>query len=405
MNLEAPILVRISDLKTNPKNPRLIKDDRFRKLVQSLKDFPEMLEKRPIVVNEDMVVLGGNMRLKAAKEAGMKELPVIIAKGWTQAQQDEFVIKDNVGFGEWDWQDLQLNWDVPKLEDWGLELPEIKVEDPEAHEDDFEIPEQVTTSIVLGDIIEIGRHRLMCGDSTDSDAVGKLMNGEKADIVFTSPPYNAGSLDISGNKGTQKKYNSFDDNKTENEYFDFLSSNINALIPHTEEIFYNIGIVENSKRVINRVLFTYNAIFKDIIYWNKSTVAPHIQSGVINNKVEFILCFGDGKRKFKNAQFPQGSYWNVIEGKNASGNEFANIHKATFPIYLPENIISNFSRKGSVVVDSFLGTGTTMVASHQLNRICYGMELDPKYCQVIIDRMLKLDPNIEVRINGEKYHA
>ena len=222
----------------------------------------------------------------------------------------------------------------------------------------------------------------------------------KADITFTSPPYNAGSLNISGNESTKKKYNSFDDNQTDDEYFNFLIGNISALIPHTEEIFYNIGLVEKSKRSINKVLFTYNDIFKDIIYWNKSTVAPHIQGGVINNKIEFILCFGDGQRKFKNAQFSQGSYWNVIEGKNASGNEFADIHKATFPIYLPENIISNFSRVESIIIDCFLGTGTTMVASHQLKRKCYGMELDPKYCDVIVNRMIKLDETLTVKRNG-----
>jgi len=114
---------KVSEVKANPNNPRIIKDDKFKKLVQSIKDFPEMLELRPIVVNNDGVVLGGNMRLKACKEAGLKEVPVIKASELTEEQQKEFIIKDNVGFGEWDWEDLANNWDAEKLEDWGLDLP------------------------------------------------------------------------------------------------------------------------------------------------------------------------------------------------------------------------------------------------------------------------------------------
>jgi hypothetical protein len=114
--------VKISDVKSNPNNPRLIKDDKFQKLVQSLKDFPEMANVRPIVVNQDFVVLGGNMRLKAMKEAGWKEVPVQVVD-WTDQQQKEFIIKDNVGFGEWEWDMLANEWDAEDLEKWGLDVP------------------------------------------------------------------------------------------------------------------------------------------------------------------------------------------------------------------------------------------------------------------------------------------
>ena len=118
----------ITDIKPNPKNPRLIKDEKFAKLVQSLKDFPEMLEKRPLVCFTDtdgkLVVLGGNMRLKAAKEVGLKKLPVMLADDWTEEQKAQFLIKDNVGFGEWNWQELQADWDVEQLGDWGLDVPQ-----------------------------------------------------------------------------------------------------------------------------------------------------------------------------------------------------------------------------------------------------------------------------------------
>jgi hypothetical protein len=118
-----PITVKISDVKSNPNNPRIIKDDKFQKLVKSIKEFPEMLNIRPIVVNADMVVLGGNMRLKACKEAGLKEVAIIKAEDLTEDQQKQFIIKDNVGFGEWDWEDLANNWDAEQLTDWGLDIP------------------------------------------------------------------------------------------------------------------------------------------------------------------------------------------------------------------------------------------------------------------------------------------
>jgi len=130
-----PITVKISEVKSNPNNPRIIKDDKFQKLVKSIKEFPEMLNIRPIVVNSDMVVLGGNMRLKACKEAGLKEVAIIKAEDLTEEQQKQFIIKDNVGFGEWDWEDLANNWDAEQLTDWGLDIPDFKHIESEERED------------------------------------------------------------------------------------------------------------------------------------------------------------------------------------------------------------------------------------------------------------------------------
>lgn len=119
-------LVKISEVKTNPNNPRTLKDDKFKKLVKSIQEFPQMLEIRPIVVNDDMIVLGGNMRLKACKEAGLKEIHIIKASNLTEDQQKQFIIKDNVGFGEWDWDMLANEWNAEELEEWGLDVPEKK---------------------------------------------------------------------------------------------------------------------------------------------------------------------------------------------------------------------------------------------------------------------------------------
>ena len=159
--------MKLTNLKSNPSNPRIIKDDKFKKLVKSIKDFPEMMDKRPIVcvtdVDGKLYPLGGNMRLKALQELNFKEIPdswVMLADNWTQEQRKEFIIKDNVGYGEWDWDDLANNWNVEELTDWGLDIPNFNVEELEAEEDNFIAPEGgIETDIVLGDLFEIGEHR------------------------------------------------------------------------------------------------------------------------------------------------------------------------------------------------------------------------------------------------------
>ena len=132
--------IAIGKIKPNPNNPRIIKDDKFQKLVNSLTQFPEMLEARPVVCNKDMIVLGGNMRLKAAKAAGMKTLPVMIVETWTEDQEREFIIKDNVSGGEWDWDMIANEWDAQELEDWGLDLPGFDVNADDMGED-FSLPD------------------------------------------------------------------------------------------------------------------------------------------------------------------------------------------------------------------------------------------------------------------------
>jgi len=127
-------IVDIKEIKENENNPRYIRDTKFKKLVKSIKDFPEMLEFRPIIVDEDMVILGGNMRLKACKSAGLNKVWVDIVKGWSEKQKQEFIIKDNSSFGEWDWDLLANEWDVYELNEWGLSLPEFKPNNIEVNE-------------------------------------------------------------------------------------------------------------------------------------------------------------------------------------------------------------------------------------------------------------------------------
>jgi plastocyanin len=213
--------IELSKLETNkgqieglPKNPRHIKSEKYEKLKKSIEDNPEMLGMREVLVfphGSKYVIIGGNMRFQACKELQFKTVPCkILHKDTTAEQLRAITIKDNVGFGEHDWELLANEWDSVELEEWGLEVPNFETEDTilEAEEDDYEEPDNLKVDVVLGDLIEFectdGRvHRLICGDSTDSDTVAKLMDGEKADISFTSPPYNVGgSVD---NKNGSKK--------------------------------------------------------------------------------------------------------------------------------------------------------------------------------------------------------
>lgn len=396
--------VKISEVKSNPDNPRLIKDDKFHKLVKSIKEFPKMLEIRPIVVNSEMVVLGGNMRLKACKEAGLKEVTIIFADDLTEEEQKEFIIKDNVGFGEWDWDMIANEWDIVQVEDWGLDIPDFGIkEELSAEEDDYEIPDEVKTDIVLGDLFEIGEHRLLCGDSTDSDALAKLMNGKKANLSFTSPPYNAGkSESLSGNTHTiDNKYNEYNDNQSKDDYLDLLIGFTNNALMFSEYLICNIQSLAGNKIALIEYLNEYKNNFIDVAIWDKGHGAPAMAENVMTSSWEYLFFISSkqgASRAIPNASF-RGTVSNIYRGQSQRKNEFSSIHAATFPIDLPEWALQ-FIKNKEIVLDQFLGTGTTMVASHQLNRICYGIELDPKYCQVIVDRMRKLDPTLVVKKNG-----
>jgi DNA modification methylase len=396
--------MNINEIKPNPSNPRIIKDEKFKKLVKSIQDFPQMLELRPIVIDENNVVLGGNMRLKACIEAGLKDVPVKQAKDLTEEQKKEFIVKDNVGYGEWDWDDLANNWDEQLLTEWGLDIPNFDATVLEAEEDDFAVPDGgIETDIVLGDLFEIGEHRLLCGDSTDSDQVAKLMNGQKADMSFTSPPYNAGKSEaLSGNTHTtDNKYNEYNDNQTKDNYLDLLIGFTNNAILNSEYLICNIQSLAGNKIALIEYLNEYKDNFIDVAIWDKGHGAPAMAENVMTSAWEYMFFISSkdkASRAIPNANF-RGTVPNIYRGKPNRNNEFSHVHAATFPIDLPEWALQ-FTKEGHIVLDQFCGTGTTMVASHQMKRKCYGMELDPKYCQVIVDRMKKLEPSLVIKKNG-----
>ncbi len=376
------------------RNPRR-NDAAISKVAASLQEFGWQ---QPIVVDADMVVVAGHTRLEAARSLGMTEVPVHVAAGLTPEQVKAYRIADNRVGQEAEWDEELLRLELGELESLefpldltGFDADELGVfmADPieEGKTDPDEVPELPDDPVTKpGDVWLMGTHRLMCGDSTSIDAVDALMDGVKANICFTSPPYNAGSMNINGQSGTGVKYDKFDDNQSSPEFMDFLRANLGCMSAVCDEVFYNIGLVQNNKRVIFDLVSEFGDTFKDVIYWKKNSAAPHIQNGVINNLVEFILCFGDGKRKFVSPQFSQGTYWNVIECANASGNKYSDVHKATFPVYLPQNIITNFTARNAVVVDCFSGTGTTIIAGEMTGRSVYAMDMSPAYVDLAVNR-------------------
>lgn len=370
-------LVSIKLVKSNPNNPRIIKDDKFKKLVASIQEFPKMLEIRPIVVNDDMIVLGGNMRLKACIHAGLKEVPIIKVSDLTEQEQKQFIIKDNVSGGEWDWNMLANEWDAEELDAWGLDVPDFGKE-LEAEEDDFEAPEGgIETDIVLGDLFEIGEHRLLCGDSTDSDAVAKLLKGNKADLLFTDPPYNVGFNGRSGKFDVIEN----DDLKTEDfdKFIEEFAQTVHTLEIPLKYIWCNWKFYGTLQKH-----FELNAC----IVWAKNVFG--LGRGY-RHQHEF--CFFEGK--LDDGINNETDLWEIKKDSKY-------MHPTQKPVELSVRALNNH-KKAKNILDLFGGSGSTLVGIHQANRIGYIMELDPKYCQVIVDRMRKLDPTIKIKRNGVEY--
>jgi site-specific DNA-methyltransferase (adenine-specific) len=350
-----------------------------------------MLELRPIVIDENNMVLGGNMRLKACLEAGLTDVPVIHANNLSEEKKKEFIVKDNVGYGEWDWDDLANNWDAQELTDWGLDIPNFDVNNLEAEEDDFAVPDGGTeTDIVLGDLFEIGEHRLLCGDSTDSDQVAKLMNGQKADMVFTDPPYKLETKGgCKGDIGQGLKKQGADIEFIANfEPTEFLQ--VLPLIFDKNKL--NSYIFCNKELLPDYLVWARDSGYSfNVLIWKKPNAIPIGDSH--RPDIEYLLLFR--KSAIWNNGLKDVNYSRCLEFGRETG-----LHPTMKPIELISNEMKISSNENSLVFDFFLGSGSTMVASHQLKRKCYGMELDPKYCQVIVDRMQKLDPNLIIKKNG-----
>lgn len=388
--------MKLSDIRLNEKNPRIISDEKFKKLVKSLRDFPKMMELRPIVVDENNIIQGGNMRYKALLEIGYTEVPdewVKQGKDLSEDQWREFVIKDNLGYGEWDMDVLASEWETKKLLEWGFDLPENwEQDDKQAAEDDYEIPDDVETDIVLGDIFQIGPHRLICGDSTISDTFEKLLDGQSADLVVTDPPYN-----VAYEGGTKDKLTIANDNMSDFDFYHFLLGFYSSLLA-----FMKPGapwyVWHASSEVVNfaKAFKDAGLLLKQQLIWVKNSIVMGRQ----DYQWKHEPCLYGWKAGASHSWYSDRKQSTVLEFDRPQRSEE---HPTMKPVQLIAYQIRNSSKQGDIVVDAFGGSGTTMVASHQLDRTCYMVEFEPKYCQVILDRMRKLDPSLKLTRNGELY--
>ena len=385
--------VSIKEVIPNKSNPRIIRDSKFVKLVQSIKDFPKMLEIRPIVVDENNIILGGNMRFKACIEAGLKEVFIIKANDLTEEQKHEFIVKDNVGFGEWDWDIIANEWDTEKLTDWGLDLPlDLSVEELEAEEDDYEIPDEINTDIVLGDLFEIGEHRLLCGDSTQTDTFDKLMQGELADMVVTDPPYN-----VAYEGKTKDALTIENDSMSNDDFYNFLYDFYTALTTAVKKG-GAIYVWHASSEIINfaKAMVDSGWLLKQQLIWVKSSMVMGRQDYQWKHEPCLYGWLKGGSHNW----YSDRKQTTIIEFDRPSRNAE---HPTMKPIGLFAYQIENSSKIGDIVIDAFAGSGTTMVACHQLKRKARVIEYDPRYCQVIINRMKTLDPTLKIKRNGQDY--
>jgi site-specific DNA-methyltransferase (adenine-specific) len=361
------------------------------------------------------------MRLKAMREAGWKDVPIQVVD-WDEDKQRQFIIKDNVSGGEWDWDMLANEWDTEELQEWGLDLPDFdNAKELEAEEDDYEMPDEVQTDIVLGDLFEIGLHRLLCGDSTQTDTWGKVMNGCLADMVMTDPPYN---VDYQGGTGMKIMNDKMDGDS----FYQFLYDFYTALGAYTkagggwyvwhadsEGANFRLAMKNAGIMVKQCLIWVKNALVmgrqdyqwkhEPCLYGWKEGAAHYFvdnrtNTTVIEDNLNIAKLTKEQMKKMLTEILSEKTPTNILRADKPQKNTE---HPTMKPILLIAPLIQNSSKEGWIVSDGFLGSGSTMVASHQLNRKCYGMELDPKYCQVIVDRMLKLDPTLEVKRNGLPY--
>jgi len=373
------------------RNPRK-NDHAVDSIASAIKEFGFRV---PVVVQSDGTVVDGHLRLKAARKLGIDEIPVLLADDMTDAQIKAFRLSVNKMAELADWNTELLSLELEELQgmDFDLDLTGfdadfILPEEPEGLTDEDAVPEAPEEPVTVeGDIWVLGDHRVMCGDSTDKEQVEQLMDGEKADITFTSPPYNLGSnVSLSTRNKKNNAYLNYDDNALSGEYLALLEDSTLNSLSVSQFVFVNVQSLAGNKKQLIEFLFNMRDYYADVMVWTKSNPQPAMAENVLNSAFEFIHIFSgekDPTRAIGTIDF-RGSISNVYSGTVNSENKEASIHSAAFPLSFAQYFIECFA-VGSTY-EPFLGTGTTLIACEKTNRKCYGMELDPKYCDVIIQR-------------------
>lgn len=397
--------ILLSSLKPNPKNPRSITDENLEKLCKSIKDFGRMLTLRPMIVDENNIVLGGNMRLQALKKLGYKEIPenwVIKTFDLTEEEKRQFLIKDNIEYGDWEEKILKDNYDIFELKEFNIDIDldlDLGGDDGGEEPKEDECPALKKESIVkMGDLWLLGNHRLKCCNSTIISDINDLMQDEKATLIFTDPPFNIGY-----------NYNKYKDKKTEEEYYQIIKNSILNFI--SEEI--SVYVMQRDKNIFMqwKILSEIGLKYVNLIMWrNVSQACP---KNKYQSFYQPILFFRTEKFKYKEyaerreepAEYfgktkfkgKMNDVWNDIKSCQSGflkrKGEEERQHPAQMPIKLPSRAIKFSSEENDIVVDMFGGSGSTLIACEILKRKARICEVDPIYCQVIIDRYVNLKQN------------
>ena len=375
-----------------PKNPRLIKNAKYDKLKESITNYPEMLSWRSLLVypldNGKYIIVGGNMRYRAMKELGHKEAPVFIIPKETPIEKIRaYTILDNNGFGEWDWDLLANEWETFELDDWGVDLPAFdeSTDDEDGDEgnvaeDDFdEDKDDVEPRTNKGDIWVLGEHRLMCGGSTKASMIQELLSGEKVDLYITDPPYN-----VAYEGGTKDALTILNDEMDDDGFRDFLVNAFMAVDSALKEgaSFY-IWHADSEGYNFRYAVKHCGWLMKQCLIWKKNAMVLGRQ----DYQWKHEPCLYGWKAGASHNWYSDRKQTTVLEFNKPNRNAE---HPTMKPIELFAYQIQNSSRKGDIVLDSFGGSGTSIIACEQLNRKCYMMELDPHYCDVIVARWEKL---------------
>lgn len=399
-------MIKVSTLKKNPGNPRQIHGHKLDLLKKSVTEFAKMMELRPIIVDENNVVLGGNMRLAAIKALGHKEIPdewVKRADDLTEAEKREFIIKDNAGFGEWDWDVIANEWSDEPLADWGLDVPGFEaVEEVGDADAEPQIDKAAELNkkwkVKTGDLWQIGEHRLLCGDSTKREDVERLMGDDIASLIWTDPPYGVSygdKLEASNPMGyrvRQIENDDLDDASLEQLLRDAMNNFGNHCVKGCA-IYAACPPGKQLPTAINAFVGSCFE-FRWQLVWVKDSLV--LSRADYHFRHENIL-YGwkpDGGHYFTEDR-TQDSVFEVPRPK------VSDEHPTMKPIDLIAQMIRNSSRKGEIVVDMFGGSGSTMLAAANNGRRARLMELTPNFSAVILERMATAFPDIEIkRIDG-----
>jgi DNA modification methylase len=395
----------INLIKLNDHNPRDITPEQFEKLKKSIQDFPQMLETRPLVIDENNVVIGGNMRLRVLQDLGFTEVPVKQVTDWTEEQKKEFVIKDNLSYGVWDWEALANEWDVRQLEEWGMDVDWKKTQQKGLVDEDFVPTAPPETDTKVGDLFLLGEHRLMCGDATNPEHIQKLMEKTKADCVFTDPPYNVNYSGI-GKKTSRTIKN---DNMGDVAFGSFLTDSFSQIKEHIKlgagcYIFHSHKTSYDFEQALRSVGFHIDTT----LIWNKPAAGLGMNDYRTKHEPFFYACLSKKEKRFYGDRTGT-TVWKIPEDDEKAFKWFKSLltkeekgkttvwtmkresvqsyeHPTQKPVELAETAIVKSTKSGDIVLDTFLGSGTTLIASEKTSRICYGMELDGCFVDVIVKR-------------------